>query len=362
MSDVTASFPEFLFSFVQDAEPNPPEGLEEGDSWFDTANDEVKVYDGAAWKKTGVVEHSALQGVTSDAHHSRYSDVEARGAVDGADVDILGDAATVGGYGPPFGAAAIATGAVGSAELGFDTATQGELDGHAGDADAHHAKTTSASDLSDVSADSNSDAHHSRYADSEARTAVDGSNVSVGFADSAGDADTVDGMDAGQLGQWKVINTVTDSNTSGAFSHSETGLGTHDQYRLSYRIEPQNNTYTDANIRVNGITGSVYHFHESGSGSTNQKGGESRWYSCGGETGGAFQAAYIVSNPGNVTAEPAVERGPHIAKDFAMNENGSKTVMHGRLDEGEVTGGLTELEIYTDNPATGYLSVEARDL
>jgi hypothetical protein len=44
---------------------------------------------------------------------------------------------------------------------------------------AHHSKTTSASGLTDVSADSVSDAHHSKYTDSNARTAVDGSNTSI---------------------------------------------------------------------------------------------------------------------------------------------------------------------------------------
>lgn len=40
--------------------------------------------------------------------------------------------------------------------------------------DDHHTKTTSASDLTDVSADSVSDAHHAKYTNSEARSAVEG--------------------------------------------------------------------------------------------------------------------------------------------------------------------------------------------
>jgi len=100
-------------------------------------------------------------------------------------------------------------------DLGFDPATQTELDNHAGTTDAHHAKytdsdaitainndidhgstashnyfsgshadlsnitsddhhtkTSSASELTDVSADSVSSAHHSKYTDSEAQSAV----------------------------------------------------------------------------------------------------------------------------------------------------------------------------------------------
>jgi hypothetical protein len=49
---------------------------------------------------------------------------------------------------------------IGVNDIGFDTATQEELDGHAGDIDVHHTKTSSASELTDVSADSVSDAHH----------------------------------------------------------------------------------------------------------------------------------------------------------------------------------------------------------
>jgi len=44
-----------------------------------------------------------------------------------------------------------------------------------------------------------SDVSMSRYTDSEARSAVNGSNVSVGYADDAGDADTVDGQHAGDI-------------------------------------------------------------------------------------------------------------------------------------------------------------------
>jgi len=73
----------------------------------------------------------------------------------------------------------------------------------------HHIKTTSASGLTDVSADSVSGAHHSRYSDSEARTAVDGANVSI-----TGDADTVDGFEATELARPKNIAVLTSTDTS----------------------------------------------------------------------------------------------------------------------------------------------------
>jgi hypothetical protein len=62
--------------------------------------------------------------------------------------------------------------------------------------------TIAHSDLSTVP----SSAHHSRYSDSEARTAVDGSNVSI-----AGDADTVDGQDYADIQSW-VNNNADVSN------------------------------------------------------------------------------------------------------------------------------------------------------
>jgi hypothetical protein len=62
----------------------------------------------------------------------------------------------------------------------------------------HHSKTSSASELSDVSADSVSGAHHSRYSDNEAVTAVN--NETSLSVDITGDADTVDGQDANDIG------------------------------------------------------------------------------------------------------------------------------------------------------------------
>ncbi|UBF20812.1 baseplate assembly protein V [Halorubrum virus HRTV-16] len=79
-------------------------------------------------------------------------------------------------------------------DLAFDTATQAELDAHAGDSEAHHA----------------------RYTDSEAVAAIE-SVAEALKADISGDADTVDGKHASELG--------------GASSHSDlTGVSTDDHH------------------------------------------------------------------------------------------------------------------------------------
>jgi len=128
----------------------------------------------------GDISHDNLAGVSSSDHHSRYSDSEARSAVDGSSVSVDHDNLT----------------GVGSSD--------------------HHSKTTSASELSDVSPDSDSDAHHSRYSDSEARSAVDGANVDI-----AGDADTVDGQDASDLGGG--VFGWTETSDSGASLQAGSG-------------------------------------------------------------------------------------------------------------------------------------------
>lgn len=56
-------------------------------------------------------------------------------------------------------------------ELG-NRVTDNTFTTHEGTADVHHAKTSSASELSDVSADSVSGAHHMKYADADAEAAI----------------------------------------------------------------------------------------------------------------------------------------------------------------------------------------------
>jgi len=99
----------------------------------------------------------------------------------------------------------------------------------------HHSKTTSASELTDVSADSVSGAHHSRYSDSEAVTAVgastpfansDLSNSSVSVAGnsvSLGGSTTVNHADLSNIGSSDHHSRYSDSEAVSAVN-SETSL------------------------------------------------------------------------------------------------------------------------------------------
>lgn len=87
------------YNYVQDSEPSSPS---EGEEWYDTGENEAYVYDGTSWLRLTLVDHGALAGLGDDdhpqyatdtrldghiadagAHHSRYSDSEARSACDG---------------------------------------------------------------------------------------------------------------------------------------------------------------------------------------------------------------------------------------------------------------------------------------
>lgn len=151
--------PRWLFNYVQDAEPTS--NLSEGESWYDTGTDEAKVYDGAAWKKTGVVSHDALTNVSVSDHHARYTDEEAQDAVgaavgdalayddagnvlnvlysNGLTLDANGNLAVASGG---IGANEVADASLGTGELSFDPATQTELNNHASNSSAHHSKPT----------------------------------------------------------------------------------------------------------------------------------------------------------------------------------------------------------------------------
>jgi hypothetical protein len=80
------------YDYVQ---PDQPAEAAEGESWYDSDANEAFVYDGANWLELTVLDHGELSGVSASDHHTRYSDSEARTAVDGSDVSITGDADTV---------------------------------------------------------------------------------------------------------------------------------------------------------------------------------------------------------------------------------------------------------------------------
>ncbi|WP_336359051.1 hypothetical protein [Haloarcula sp. CGMCC 1.6347] len=154
MSNLSTSLPSVTgYDSVGDAEPADKEA---GTTWYDTSVPTGKVYTGSQW-----VEESAPAGGSGITLSGGQYDVATSDGLtisSGAVALLLSGDLTIDGNG--------------DLALSFDPVTQSELDNHSGD----------------------STAHHSRYSDSEARTAVDGANVDI-----AGDADTVDGQDAGEF-------------------------------------------------------------------------------------------------------------------------------------------------------------------
>ena len=125
------------FDYIQSAEPADPE---KGELWYDTdggtdGNGEAKVYDGSVWDPTGYVSHDQLTNVSAGDHFSPGSGLTFDG---GTLALLLSSYLTIDGNGD----LALASGSIGTDRLAFDTATQSELDGHAGDANAHHSKPT----------------------------------------------------------------------------------------------------------------------------------------------------------------------------------------------------------------------------
>jgi hypothetical protein len=102
-----------------------------------------------------------------------------------------------------------------------------------------------------------SNAHHTRYDDNEARSAVDGSNVSVGYADNAGDADTVDGNQASELGNSdQEIRDAVDGSSLSSLNIDGSPAATQDDLH---------SRYTD-NEAIDAVTGKIK--QESGTVST----------------------------------------------------------------------------------------------
>ena len=153
------------YDYVQSAQPV---GAEEGETWYDLDAGEARVYDGTAWVKTTVNEHSELSNISAGDHF----DAGAALAFNSGVLDLV--------YGDPF--------AVSGDTLGLDAAapftlTDGSLAlalGNALGLDGSDALAVQEGDIShDNLAGVSASDHHTRYSDSEARTAVDGSNVSV---------------------------------------------------------------------------------------------------------------------------------------------------------------------------------------
>jgi len=88
VSNVVPGTDEFTgYDYVGDSEPS---GVEEGQTWYDSANNSAFVYDGAAWIELSVSAHGELSNVGASDHHTRYSDSEAVNATDGViDADTV---------------------------------------------------------------------------------------------------------------------------------------------------------------------------------------------------------------------------------------------------------------------------------
>jgi hypothetical protein len=62
--------PERFYNYVSNTQPDPPGGVEEGETWYDPDTANSYVYDGATWVDLTVVAHSQLSGISSDDHHN----------------------------------------------------------------------------------------------------------------------------------------------------------------------------------------------------------------------------------------------------------------------------------------------------
>jgi len=160
-----SSSPSNSYDYVQDTEPADPE---EGETWYSYAEDEARVYDGSAWQNQTVTDHGELKNVSVDDH---FGAGEALAFGSGLLNLVYGDPLTVSGD-----------------TLGLDTVapltlSNGSLAVALGNALAVDGSDNLAVQEGDISHDNlagvSASDHHTRYSDDEARTAVDGSNVSV---------------------------------------------------------------------------------------------------------------------------------------------------------------------------------------
>lgn len=198
------------YDYVQDS-TNEPQNPREGQEWYQPDTDDVKTYDGGTWVDVKISDHGQLSGVSEADHHQpvtvnapvvRTGQLLALAYSDGLTLDDsdqlaldLGDGLSISG-GQLVAALGNGLGIDGSGRVyvAADYATASELTSHA----------------------TNNSAHHSRYSDSEARSAVDGSNVSI-----TGDAGTVDGSDATDLKTGTSTVSATDSQNI-SYSSGET--------------------------------------------------------------------------------------------------------------------------------------------
>ncbi|AAV45608.1 unknown [Haloarcula marismortui ATCC 43049] len=188
------------FDYIQSAEPADPKNAE---LWFDTdggtdRNGEVKVYDGSQWDTTGYVSHDQLTNVSPGDHHdpvtvssplTRSGQALALALGNALTLDSNDDLAVAEGN---ISLSNLSGYPIGTGDLGFDTATQSELDSHAGDTGNPHNvtddQTGAATALSNHASDST--AHHSKPTQTQSASA-DAPTVTVSENISEGSTQTV---------------------------------------------------------------------------------------------------------------------------------------------------------------------------
>jgi hypothetical protein len=62
--------PDLWFNYVQNTQPDPPDGLEEGEMWYEPDSNTSYVYDGASWIEMTITAHSQLSGISGNDHHN----------------------------------------------------------------------------------------------------------------------------------------------------------------------------------------------------------------------------------------------------------------------------------------------------
>jgi len=155
------------YDYVQDSTGSPT-NPKNGEEWYQPDTEDAKTYDGGEWVDMKISDHDQLSSVDPADHHApvtvgapitRSRQVLALAyanalTLDGSDQLAVDESAialsNLSGY------------PIGTSDLGFDTATQSELDGHAGDSTNPHNvtddQTGAASALSNHAGDSA--AHH----------------------------------------------------------------------------------------------------------------------------------------------------------------------------------------------------------
>jgi hypothetical protein len=191
------------FDYVQPGEPNNPQL---GDLWFDTdagsdGSGEAKVYDSTGWVVTGYASHTDLMDIGADDHHSpvTVSDPLTENGTQGLGLSI-GDGVTLSG-----GAlvAALSTGLTidggGNVRVAPNGITNALIAADAVDTGQLAAGAVGSSQIQTgavrhgTEADTPSDAHHTRYSDSEAASAAPVQSVDGQTGDVSVDTTSVNG-------------------------------------------------------------------------------------------------------------------------------------------------------------------------